>query len=670
LPLSRLLPGLVLATGLVTVLSLVFIRLISRNAAHWFAALLLSLACLLAIQAQVFHEITYFGQFDGAIVDFRRYGWWFWGETVLLVVVGLALWALFGLKPALMPTLAWLPLASFTLMWMGALEYGNVDEHQAAAKQPWDERVFEFSSHRNLVHILPDALSADLVAEAFRKRPDLSAAFDGFEMFSNHLGAYHGTAPALPTLLTGIPFDFTKGHTYHWIAPLIRKRAYANDLSNEGFELDLVTINPAYCPEQARSCISRPFSDWKSRGYYQHREEGLSWSLRVLADLVLYRVSPSAIKERIHNNGNWWLAGLSADGASPWPDPVLKEWSENMRVVDAEGRYKFYHYAGSHKPVFWTADCVRTRMRPRSRENYLAQTECVLSGLAEWLQVLDLNGIYDQTAIMISGDHGMDMLPNPWSAKPEKVPLDGAMMGLARPALLAKPLNSRGPIRIRAEPTSLVDVASMALSLARGAEAIEQDREPGRVRSFYVYSVPDISRWNSDPIAFARFDVEGAVDDEESWSLAEMSSGRNAPFELAQLSHAAAQHFTRGLRLDPSRPDNPVAWVDFRQLGITLRPPVPPGGSLELHVRLHIPDWLETQSVSLTVNGKTNLPAQGVTAGDLFWQDIYFELPPGTVDDRENWFVLEFRHLATEPNGSGRKAAALLQSIRLTDPSR
>jgi len=312
---------------------------------------LLALSFVLALQSNLLHSLADFGQFDGAIVNFRKYGWLFWLEWYgfLAILTGLILLLARARQiPAWAP---WIPILSFTLLWAPGIV--SSDRSPDNRTNPdFDETVFDFSSKLNLVHLLPDGLQSDVVQQVLEENPDLANRFRGFTLYSDHLGMYQGTAPTVPTLLTGRPFDFSKGHRYTWITPFIDRHSYQNQLADQGFELDLVPIDSAYCVSRSRSCVPRPFSDWKSRGYQADRDGDSQYDLKLLADLALYRLVPAFLKEKIHNKGEWWFSDSTMDGASPWPDPVIREWTEHMRVIDQAALYKWYHYIGTHKPPF------------------------------------------------------------------------------------------------------------------------------------------------------------------------------------------------------------------------------------------------------------------------------------------------------------------------------
>ena len=119
------------------------------------------------------------------------------------------------------------------------------------------------------------------------------------------------------------------------------------------------------------------------------------------------------LKEQIYNDGNWFFADTTLDGSSPWPDPVLREWIDNMVVAGPQPRYKWYHYIGTHIPPRWDAECVFNRELERTRKQYYDQSLCVLTGIARFAEKLREHGIFDKTAIIISGDHGADAYGNP-----------------------------------------------------------------------------------------------------------------------------------------------------------------------------------------------------------------------------------------------------------------
>jgi hypothetical protein len=166
--------------------------------------LLLAAALVLALQGNIVHDLFYYGA-SSQVVDLRAYGWKFWTEWLLWLAAWPLTVALLSRLRRLPAWLAALPLLSFALLLVPAWYAPRAG--QAGASQgeiPVDDSVFAFSSVRNLVHLLPDGFQGDVVRQAFEEHPDLAAAYQGFTLFTDHLGMYQGTAPPY-TILTGNP---------------------------------------------------------------------------------------------------------------------------------------------------------------------------------------------------------------------------------------------------------------------------------------------------------------------------------------------------------------------------------------------------------------------------------------------------------------------------------
>ena len=183
----------------------------------------------------------------------------------------------------------------------------------------------------------------------------------------------------------------------------INEESYLRHLADGGFRLDFVTPSKVYCLEGAASCVVRPFS----HGYFEYH--GIEYSLRLITDLTLFRHLPMYLKERVYSDGSWLFADTVLDEASRFPEPVIREWVAHMSISDETPRYKWYHFNGTHAPARWTADCEFVEGLERSRENYKGQTLCVLRGIGRFLRRLKELNVYDQTAIVISGDHGCNV---------------------------------------------------------------------------------------------------------------------------------------------------------------------------------------------------------------------------------------------------------------------
>ncbi len=631
---------------------------------------MLTLSFVMVLQSNLIHELFYYGEFNGNAVNWRAsQGAAFWWELVAFLAAAPLIGALlFRLKrvPAL---LAWLPVASCAVLLAPAVA-SYVAAPGARADENFDLSVFGFSAETNLIHLLPDGFQGDVVREVLDSSPDLQRAFAGFTLYADHLGMYQGTAPSVPTLMTGRQVAFTEGDSIAGSRELVSEHAYQNRLLAAGFRLDYVGGSTVYCAAGAASCVQRPFNDLKARGYARFRGESVGYAARLVADLTLFRLTPMYLKERIYNDGNWLFSDTTADGSSPYPGPVLREWTEHLEVVDGPPRYKWYHYIGTHLPAQWDRDCRFLRNLTHNRNTAAGQTRCVLRGLARFFDALRSAGIYDQTAIVISGDHGTNVAPADLTGRPPNASLTPRLIGHARPVLMIKPLASRAPLTASAAPTSLIDVAATALSLV--GLAAETDGEPvseltpdqSRIRHFYRYNPRRM--WAGEPVPFTRFAVTGPAHVAASWHLQAMYTPEPAPSEYHTLSYTRAGAFIHGLALSRRDPDQQHAWVRSNHVAFLIRPSDPdPGRARRLALQLHIPDFVGPQRVTLTVNGKPVGEPLELAPGDEHWQQAAFAIPGGLIEDRNNFLELDFAVVGQAPEKPGFYTSALLRAIRL-----
>ncbi len=657
--------GAALACIALTFISRKASRLGGPRTEKWVTRILLSAAIVLAIQGNVIHDLFYYGAFNGEPVEFRAYGWKFWAEWLgWLAAFPLALWAVS--RPSRPPSwLPALPLLSFLFLLAPPLLFPTGQGSSASADDEIDSSVFAFSSKDNLIHLLPDGFQGDVVRQVFQDNPTLAEAFRGFTLFTDHVGLYQGTAPALYTILTGEPFDFARGFTYKRINPEIENKAYQKRLTELGYQLDYVPISGFICPEEANSCHVRPFNDMKARGYFRHRVEDAAYSVRLIADLSLFRLLPMYLKEKIYNEGRWFFADTTLDGSSPWPDPVIREWTENMHVVDDRPVYKWYHYVGTHIPAKWDKHCRLLEKHGEERRHYQAQALCVLQGIAELLKRLDEAGIYDQTAFLITGDHGHNTVPDDLTANPLNSYLYKGLMGSGRPALLVKNKHDREPLKFSKLPTSLVDVAPTALALAgiegRNRSAFELQMQERRVRLFQHYSIPDF--WTGDPIPYVEYEVGLPASDGRQWGVSDIRYFRQVPDAYDPVNRPNAKGYVLGARLRKSLGNNKASWITGQQLAFIIDLPAPSEPRV-LELTLHLPEWMPEQSFRLQLNGGPVYSSPQLKPGDDFWQLVSIPLRADQQREGGNFVSIVFNQLYDPPDSDRWKGAALIKSIR------
>jgi len=628
--------------------------------------LFLALAVVIVLQGNYVHGLFDYGSFNGEKVNWRIYGWKFWAEGIAFMA---AIPLLFAILLRAKRAPRWLPgllLASSTLLLLPAVVEFVRAPLNLSADAKVDPKVFEFSSKLNLIHLLPDGFQGDVAREVLHSDPVLARAFKGFTFFGNHVGAFQSTAPSVPTMLTGRRFNLTLGHSYKRLLAGINRHSYQNDLARNGFRVDDLVLSSPYCIKQADTCVARSFNDLKTRGYFRYQNSGLLYSLAVIGDLTLFRHLPMLLKEKVYNQGDWLLSDTTLDGSSPFPDPVIREWMAHMRVADDQPRYKWYHYIGTHIPPQWNASCDFLRDLPRTRENYRQQARCVLTGIARFLGRLRELGIYDQTAMVITGDHGSNT-PE-WDmhgVAPNDLYFHPGFYGTAQPAFMVKRLHDETPLKFSDRPTEMMDIAPTALDLIGlsgdfpGHSAVDDDPPSRHTRIFQRYVSKQF--WTGKPVPYAEYQVNGEAREAASWQLTGIHNVGKAPRAYPSMSFATMHDFTRGLGLNRSQAKQESAWVRGSEFVLLISPPQ--AAFQHLVLQLHLDQSIASQPVTIRLNG-TPLPAVRPPAPQGWWTTLKVPVDPEQFMPGNNFVKVRFATGPVDAHGK-KKLVASVRSIEL-----
>ncbi len=640
-------------------------RLFSERWYRLLSLFILATAAVFVIQGNIVNDRFYYGEFDGETVNLRSYGWMFWAECgAFFLAIPLSFKLLTVLKrPS--PTVPLVLIASCLVLLapttVALVPSIPIETHTAI----FDEGVFEFSRTRNLIHLLPDGLQGDIVGEVLTEHRDLAERFAGFTVFSNHVGLFQKTAAALPTIYNGRPFDLSLGHDYKKVKKSFNDYAYQNVLHDAGYRMDYVPAGKAYCHDKAATCAIKSINELKPRGYFDYENEGLLYSLRLLADLTLFRHLPMVLKEQIYNQGNWLFSDTTFDGYAPFPDPVIREWTDNISIVDGLPRYKWYHYIGTHTPPQWDEECNFIRGLDHNRENYKQQTYCVLVGIAQFLNVLKQSGIYDQTAIVISGDHGTNAPSNDMIGEvTNNIIYSRGLFAVARPAFLVKELNNNAPLKFSEPPTSLLDIAPTTLDLVglsgnfEGVSAFNLLPNAKRERVFRSIDIEHF--WTGDAIPHDEYRVNGNASDRSSWKLTGFQTIDSAPTEFPNFVYDRAVTYTRGLELSVDETNAQEAWVRGREFAFKISLPEKTFGTLKF--RLHIPESMTDQSMSVTINGISIIDSYSIEKTDEHWSEVFLPLDGVTLRKTDNFVSVVFEKSISK-SFFGTEVSALLGSV-------
>ncbi len=381
--------------------------------------------------------------------------------------------------------------------------------------------VFRFSRHDNVLVVLLDGLQSDTADAILRGDPGLAAAFDGFRLYRDTLGVAPTTFVSLPAIHSGSAY-WGEANVGAYFDESISARSFMTRFADAGYDAALVNPMEGVCPERVRTCTSA--ADILRSGEAQLRSERLR-----LLDVSLFRLAPVWLKERIYDNGSWFLAGrfglAEETGRIFEHNALLADIGRRMTVDDGPPTIKFVHSLATHTPYVLNDDCLT--LSPTSLSKMVPQARCALAAVATVLDALRAARVYDATEVALIADHGIGQ-PNQYIARVGNLTGPDAewarRAGFANPMFLMKPRRSHGPLAHDETHVYLPDLGS-TLCASSGACTSAAGvpiglGAPDRPRRFLDYAWQHDFWHLRDIPNMTGYDVRGPLWEEEAWRAA------------------------------------------------------------------------------------------------------------------------------------------------------
>ena len=400
---------------------------------------------------------------------------------------------------------------------------------EAAAPAQWrgpTDVTFELSRSRNVLHIVLDAFQGDVFGEILaEERPMLDRSLSGAVYFANHIGAFPTTIVSIPAMLTGNVYRNDRP-LQRYTRDILTEGSIFTSLRSSGYRVDAVTGM-----HHGRESATNYF---RIRRPYVRYEDYIRFTAWQLADLSLFRHAPHILRPVIFNDESWRLQAVfgprdtssrshhAVNGAV-----VLDEFAKRLTPATDQPLYKYIHVGIPHRPITVNGKCEFIGV-VRGRPHYKEQARCAVRRVVEILDRLKAIGVYDQTFVVISSDHGIGS-PPPQFTNNKQTPMGplARVAGNAMALLVVKPLNSQGPIRVSRAPTTISDIAVTILdgvgvtANLPGEPALKLSEDASRVRPWAYYD------WERDDWGQNYFptldivEINGSVLDGNNWKMVE-----------------------------------------------------------------------------------------------------------------------------------------------------
>ncbi len=548
---------------------------------------------------------------------------------IVIVLAGLALYR---------PISRVAPFAA--LVFLGVQVLGAVANSSgpAADRARWIEpppEIYQFSPDRNVIHIVLDEFQSDVFTEILQQdRAVMDKQFSGFTYFADHAGAFPTTSMAMPAMLTGLEYRNQKPAP-EFVSEVFRTSSVFEKASRAGYDVDVMSIVPVASFEEwigpeaepnwkgARFRIRKPFI---SQGDYREV------SARQLGELSLFRHVPHSLKAFSVERGDTFYRAIWMDrGDSPAQIrrheasnsvAFLEHFTSQMSLGRDRPVYKLIHVGVPHRPVVVDRECRFIGLTDMSRESYTDQSRCAVRLVVSLLDRVRSLGIYDSSLIIVSSDHGTDLLPLGCTGTsdslsllpgPSTSRLPGTV-GSAKAIMFIKPPKSAGPISVSEAPTSHIDLPATILEIlglpGGSPDASMLTRDPGQPRT-RIYAMYD-PRQRFPKQYLDRIDIlaiDGPMIDAASWHVQRSIWNPNARLEARDIDvgpREAHRYLGPGWGFEQRERDGEGEDVTFAR-AVTPKAVIfasLPAGAVEVILRASTSPDTTSQPVSVSVDGR------------------------------------------------------------------
>ncbi len=417
-----------------------------------------------------------------------------WSLASLLLVLAVAVAAVYYFK--LGAGLILVLTLAFTLQPLLDTRNWAYDSEAFSQESSTPSRFMSFSAdQQNVLIVLFDTFSSDVFAEVVEEDEALQEALRGFTHFYNTLTYSPYTMMSMMTIYSGREYD--KGPLRDYYAKA-RQDSLFTDFEAAGGHTQLAGYRLfGLCPAQEcwgeTDIISIPPAEATITKYAE------------LLEIGTLRLAPTFAHGWLYNAGQGHLQALVAPhrkGRGSRSVAALASFKDGLNVQDGPPTLKFFHLMTTHSPLILDEDCSLVSERSHQRKNYKAQVTCAVRGFAELLEAMKQAGIYDNTTIVLLGDHGGSVGKSEPRRFFGKVPTADGPRGRLIPVFAIKPKGAAEPFALSAAPARLPDLRKTLCGIAvecegevPGEDVFVLKDDADRKRELIDYKNREVSRY-------------------------------------------------------------------------------------------------------------------------------------------------------------------------------
>lgn len=493
------------------------------------------------------YMIAYLPVLTGDEIDWNSFGIWDTASTVLWIAVPVLLLILLAVKRKLFRSVVTglsAILVAMQVLTLG-LTLATAGQGEAMDVNAYfsEEGLYELSEKGNVVTIISDTFEGSFMNDILTENPEYYDILKDFTYYDNATGTSCITYFSYAKLLTGVDFPLGK-NSDDGMAHVFENQTLIDTVTKNGYDIAYYSTfmpTPSISSKVINYVDDRVLPDENAKAEIM----GLLWKS------TLFQGAPHSFKDDLivltKDYSDVQLSIAQMDKARPFVenddnfrDGLLKN---GLTAVDDDPRYLLYSQYGVHAPLSRNRnfEVVEFPEEWTRRDKQNEEAMAALKLLTEYVEELKKAGLYDQTTIIFTADHGYDMR--------------------FYPVLLVKEANgSSDRLQVNSVPFSFEEDYEKVLGYLTAGDSFSQaveklDLPEDRVR--YVMNFRSKTAYGEETTMRSVIRIDGPARDENSYSveedeylLDEAFAGKYALGSAMELAETAQDIAVYGLRFN------------------------------------------------------------------------------------------------------------------------
>lgn len=394
-------------------------------------------------------------------------------------------------------------LAGVTASFIPASKYSLSTDNYLAL-----DGEFTLSKNENVIYFIIDTCDSEIVNKALQQYPDMFDSLDGFTYYQNSVSHHSRTYPSIPYLLTKQTCYFDVPYP-DYIANAHQTSTFLEEIKATGADTRIYTSS-SYVDDSLMGVVDN-YKTYDSSSILAVKPFYL---IKKMLKISLYRILPYLFKDYFQyssNEINNQVINNDKVGIYESDDIFARYVRDYGLTVDEsyEKAFRFYHFWGTHSGC----DLDENGNKANTINDLTAAMRGCIRIIEEYIQEMKRLGVYEQSTIIITADHGHS------HSTDTTLEVPGAPTSL----MLVKPAGSFGtPVKTSTSPVCHDDLFATALDglgangQKYGSRIFDIAEDAKRDRYYYhsaFYSDVD------GEVVLREYLINGDARDENNWVL-------------------------------------------------------------------------------------------------------------------------------------------------------